>query len=108
MQPKEILQYQTEKGKCPFRIWFLSLKDIVTRASIRARLDRLSLGNFGDCKPVGEGVLELRLHLGPGYRIYFGMDRNEIIVLLSGGDKSRQQSDIDRAKVYWKDYLRRR
>jgi len=74
---------------------------------IRARLDRLRLGYFGDCKGVGDGVFELRLHFGAGYRIYFGRHWNKIIVLLTGGDKGGQQRDIERAKIYWQDYRRR-
>ena len=104
---KKILQYEMSHGKVPFREWFLSLKDITAKARIRTRLDRLRLGHFGDTKPVGEGVFELRLHFGPGYRIYYGLDGDEIVLLLLGGDKSRQTKDIYQAQQYWNDYLRR-
>lgn len=105
---QSILEYQAPEGKIPFREWLLSLKDIQVRARIRARLDRLRLGNFGDCKSVGEGVFEMRFHFGPGHRVYFGMDGRTIVVLLSGGDKKRQERDVRRAQEYWKDYLRRK
>ena len=105
---QSILEYETPEGKIPFRQWLLSLKDIQARARVRARLDRLALGNFGDCKSVGEGVFEIRFHFGPGYRVYFGRDGNTIIILLSGGDKSRQERDVRKAQEYWNDYLRRR
>jgi putative addiction module killer protein len=84
-----------------------SLRDIKTRAKIRVRLDRISLGNFGDCHGVGEGVQELRLDYGPGYRIYFGQKGTSIVILLCGGDKSTQTKDIKTAKRYWNEYRRR-
>ena len=68
------------------------------------RLDRLELGNFGDCKPVGEGVLELRLDFGPGYRVYFAEDGPIIVLLLIGGDKNTQTKDIKTAKAYWQEH----
>ncbi len=104
---KEILQYQTREGKAPYREWLLSLKDATVKARIRTRLDRLRLGNFGDCKGIGEGVSELRLQFGPGYRIYFGQDSRSIVILLCGGDKSTQVKDIRLAQEHWEDYKRR-
>jgi len=71
-------------------------------------LDRLSIGNFSSVKPVGGGVLELRLHFGPGYRVYFGRDGERIIVLLAGGTKRRQEQDISMARLAWRDYWHRR
>ena len=81
--------------------WLNSLKDPSTRLRIRRRLDRLELGNLGDCKPVGEGVSELRLSFGPGYRVYFAEQDDIIIILLCAGDKSSQKKDIKTAKIYW-------
>lgn len=78
--------------------WFASLKDRRARARIQARIDRLETGHFGDVEPVGEGVSELRIFYGPGYRVYFVQRGTVVIVLLSGGDKSSQQADIARAK----------
>ena len=105
---RQFLQYETLGHKFPFREWLLSLKDVQTRAVIRARLDRLVLGNLGDCKPLGGGIFELRIHFGPGYRVYFGWGTQSIIVLLHGGKKKKQGKDINIAREYWKDYLRRR
>ncbi|MDD5218308.1 MAG: type II toxin-antitoxin system RelE/ParE family toxin [Candidatus Omnitrophica bacterium] len=105
---RKLVQYQTGNGRVPFREWLISLNDITVRAKIRARLDRLLLGNSGDSKSVGGGVHELRFHSGPGYRIYFGLDGTCLVVLLTGGDKNRQEDDIRQAQEYWQDYLRRR
>lgn len=108
MAQKELVIYQTETGKRPFDDWLKGLKDIKARARIRSRLDRVELGNYGDHKPVGEGVYELRLFFGPGYRVYFAEDGNTLVLLLCGGDKSSQQRDIRSAHGYWQDYRERR
>lgn len=81
---------QTEK----YSRWFSSLRDRVARAKIDIRIRRLSLGNFGDAKPVREGVCELRINFGPGYRIYFVQCGSKVVLLLAGGDKSSQSSDV--------------
>ncbi len=81
-----------------FTKWFENLNDRKARARIQARIDRIEMGNFGDIAPVGEGVSELRIFYGPGYRVYLVQKRSVVVVLLSGGDKSSQQSDIARAK----------
>ena len=81
-----------------FAKWFDSLKDRKTRARIQARIDRVEMGNFGDAAPVGEGISELRIFYGPGYRVYFIQLDSVIVILLCGGDKSSQQADIARAK----------
>ena len=84
------------------------MKDISARANIRVRLDRVRLGNFGDNRSVGEGVHELRVNYGPGYRIYFARKGERIILLLLGGDKASQEKDIIRAKEFWNDHKRRK
>ena len=81
-----------------FRKWRLRLKDHRARAIIASRLDRLAQGHSGDAEPVGEGVSELRIHYGPGYRVYFQKRGSMIVVLLCGGDKSTQAKDIRTAK----------
>lgn len=106
--PFEIDYYINKEGKKPFREWLENLKDITARAKIRIRLDRARLGNLGDNRSVGEGVRELRIDYGPGYRIYFALDGNRFILLLLGGEKSRQAKDIDRAKEFWCDHKRRK
>jgi putative addiction module killer protein len=106
-RPKELRVFVTEEGQEPFNEWLTSLRDIKTRAKIRVRLDRISLGNFGDCHGVGEGVQELRIDYGPGYRIYFGQKGASIVLLLCGGDKNTQTKDIETAKRLWNEYRRR-
>ncbi|MEH1944714.1 MAG: type II toxin-antitoxin system RelE/ParE family toxin [Nostoc sp.] len=107
VQPREIRNYLTVDGKNIFDEWLDSLRDRRAKAKIRARLDRVEDGNLGDCKSVGEGVFELRIDYGPGYRIYFGEEGITIIILLCGGDKSTQKQDVDKAQEYWKDYRSR-
>lgn len=102
---RTLLTFTLPNGKAPFEEWLLSLADRTTRARILRRIDRLRFGNFGDARSVGEGVLELRIHFGPGYRVYFGLHGAEVILLLCGGDKKTQIGDIAAAKLYWKEYL---
>lgn len=85
--------YTTEE----FDVWFESLRDKQAARRIQARIDRAEEGNFGDCKPIGEGVSEMRIHYGPGYRVYFVQRGMEIVILLAGGDKSSQDKDIKTA-----------
>ncbi len=104
---REILHYQTVHEKDLFAEWFDGLRDLKTINRIEARLERLRAGHFGDVKLVATGVWELRFHFGPGYRVYFGLDGDALVILLCGGDKSSQDNDIKRAREYWADYLRR-
>ena len=99
-----VLHYQTVEGRFPYREWVESIADKKARAAVLARVDRLAFGAFGDWKIAGGGVFELRVHLGPGYRVYFGRDGRTVVILLWGGDKGSQDSDIKQAKKYWKDY----
>ena len=80
-----------------FDAWFTSLKDKRAIARIQARIDRAEDGNFGDCSPVGEGISEMRIHYGPGYRVYFIQRGMELVILLGGGKKSSQRKDIKTA-----------
>lgn len=99
----EIQKYILDNGVCPFDEWFNTL-DVQTQARIDVRLDRVRLGNLGDTKSVGEGIYELRFHFGSGYRVYFGIIRKQIILLLVGGDKKRQNKDIKMAQKLWNAY----
>ena len=103
-QPRKIQYYRNQNGRAPFTEWLQSIRDSKTQNRIVRRLDRLTWGNFGECKSVGGGVFELILDFGPGYRIYFGEVSNTVVLLLCGGGKSSQARDIERAKVYWRKY----
>ncbi|MBY4679120.1 hypothetical protein K6T12_21215 [Marinobacterium sp. CAU 1594] len=98
----------TEDGQKPYSDWLKGLKDVRAKAKITAAIHKMRQGNFGDHKGVGEGVMEYRLFYGPGYRIYYGLDGETLVILLFGGTKERQGNDIDAAKKYWADYQRRK
>lgn len=99
--------YQERNGNFPFLEWLEAL-DLSTQVRINNRLIRIEVGNFGDCKSVGNSVFEFRLDFGPGYRIYYGQAENRLLLLLLGGSKRTQKRDIAKAKEYWQDYLERR
>ena len=101
-KPKRIKYYRTAEGKIPFLHWFDSLRNLTAKDEVRGRLNRLKLGNCGDYKSVGDGVLELRFR--SGIRIYFTDIGNIVVLLFCGGDKDTQDSDITKAKLYWKDF----
>jgi putative addiction module killer protein len=105
--PRELIIYETEQGEAPFSEWLDSLRDRSARARIKKRLDRVEIGNFGDYKAVGEGVYELRIDYGPGYRVYYGNIDLTIVLLLCGGDKDTQEGDIEQAKQFWNDFKQR-
>lgn len=103
----EIFHYLTAGGVDLFDAWLNGLADKKLVARILARIDRVQAGNFGDHKSVGEGVWELRIDYGPGYRVYYAMCARQVVLLLCGGDKRRQPADIRRAIDLWKDYQNR-
>ncbi len=103
--PRNVIVYSDKNGKEPFTEWLYGLFDAMVRKRILARISRLQHGNYGDCEPVGEGVRELRMFFGSGYRVYFGEHGKSIVVLLCGGDKGSQSKDIEQARAYWKEYL---
>lgn len=103
----ELVVYVTEEGKTPFDEWFHKL-DTVAALKVRTALARIETGNLGDVKPVGQGVSERRITLGPGYRVYFGQDGDKLVILLCGGTKKRQSKDIEQAKAFWDDYKNRK
>lgn len=88
-------------GRVPYLIWFETIRDNRTKQKIQNRISRLRTGNFGQVRAVGAGVSELKVNYGPGFRIYFGMDGPDLVILLCGGDKSTQHDDIQKAKDYW-------
>jgi putative addiction module killer protein len=104
---QEVRIYARSDGSEPFTQWIRGLRDGATRNRIRQRIARVRLGNFGDTRSVGEGVQELRIPFGPGYRLYFGREGDAVVILLCGGDKSTQTRDIERAHDYWRDHRRR-
>ena len=102
-----IRHYLTESGKDPFQQWLDELTDQKGRVVVQRRIDRIVNGNFGDHKFCRDGVWELRIDFGPGYRVYYGREGKTIILLLCGGSKRTQSADINQAVRYWRDYKRR-
>jgi putative addiction module killer protein len=103
----EIVNFKDANGRSPIEEWLSSLRDKIAKARITSRLRQLQSGNMGDARPVGEGVVELRVHVGAGYRVYLGRYGERWIVLLCGGDKGTQTKDIARAKAYWAEWKQR-
>ena len=103
----EMREYLDIDGRSAFGRWFAAL-DAIAAARVSVALTRLSLGNFSNVAPVGEGVSECKIDFGPGYRVYFGQDGADLVILLAGGTKKRQPGDIARAKIDWNDYRRRK
>lgn len=102
--PKEIVAFRAKDGQVQFEEWLDDLDDKRAVARVLARLARVRQGNLGDWKPVGEGVSELRVDYGPGYRVYFGQKGQTLVVLLCGGDKRTQDRVIRLAKQFWQEY----
>ena len=103
----EIREYVDHRGRSPFGRWFDALEaGAATR--VRTALARMEVGNLSNVRGVGSGVLENRINVGPGYRVYFGRDGDTLIVLLGGGTKTRQQRDIEDARELWREYQRRK
>jgi|SRR5580693_3268855 putative addiction module killer protein len=103
----EVLEYLDQGGKSPFAKWFDEL-DAKAAAKVSTARTRLSLGNWSNVKGVGSGVYERVIDFGPGYRIYFGKDGDKVVILLAGGTKKDQQSDIEEATERWQDYKQRK
>ena len=103
----EIREYIDDRGRSPFGRWFSGL-DAGAAARVRTSLARMEAGNLSNVRGVGRGVLECRINVGPGYRVYVGRDGDTLIVLLAGGTKARQQRDIERARELWQEYKRRK
>ena len=103
----EIRHYVTESGRDLYQQWLDKLRDLKGRVVIQRRIDRLKAGNFGDHKFCEEGVWELRIDFGPGYRVYYAQEGETVILLLCGGSKRTQAVDVKEAVRYWRDYQRR-
>lgn len=103
----ELREHLDESGRSRFRVWFKAL-DATAAARVQRALTRLEVGHESHIKGVGAGVFELKIDFGPGYRVYFGKDGNEIVILLGGGTKKRQHSDIRVAHDHWQNYKRRK
>ncbi|MFP5277560.1 MAG: type II toxin-antitoxin system RelE/ParE family toxin [Acidobacteriota bacterium] len=103
----EIRHYLTPEGKDVVAEWQTRLHDARAKIAIDRRINRLELGNFGDHRFCRDGVWELRIDVGPGYRVYYALAGSQIVLLLAGGDKRTQKADIDRACAYWQDWQRR-
>jgi putative addiction module killer protein len=103
----EVLEYLDQKGNGPFADWFNAL-DAQAAAKVSTAQTKLGLGNWSNVKGVGGGVYERVIDFGPGYRIYFGKDGDKVVILLAGGTKKRQDTDIINAKERWQDYKQRK
>jgi putative addiction module killer protein len=103
----EVRHYVNRAGTDVFDDWLAALADVRARSNIAVRINRLAYGNFGDCKPLRQGVWELRIDRGPGYRVYYARIAKAAVLLLCGGDKRKQASDVERAVRYLSDYLER-
>ena len=107
VKPIKVEIYETNDGKVPFSDWLMKLKNVRASARILLRLDRVKQGNLGDHKSIADGLFELRVDTGAGYRVYFGRISDDQIVVLWGGDKSTQSRDIEKALTLWVDYRSR-
>ncbi len=108
MSTFQIEHYRRPDGHVPFDDWFVALKDVEAKAIVLARLNRIRVGNFGHCEPVGEGVHEIKIDFGPGYRVYFGKVGVAVVLLLCGGSKRTQIRDIASAITYFAEYKKRK
>lgn len=106
-QPLTVENYTKADGTEPITEWLENLRDVMAETRLAARFRRLALGNPGDYKSVGDGVYELRVDYGPGYRVYFAFSDTRIVILLCGGTKKTQQADIATARQYWKEFQQR-
>lgn len=104
MAAHQVRHYCTADGADVFAEWFDALRDRQAQARIAVRIDRLALGLFGDAKPLREGVHELRVDHGPGYRVYYALVGRTVVLLLCGGDKRTQRADVARAVRYWMEF----
>ena len=98
-----VVQYVARDGRDRFGEWLRAQTSLV-RTRVQARINRIRIGNFGDHRGLGQGVSELRIHSGPGYRVYYGRDGDDLVIVLAGGTKKRQAGDIAQAQALWREY----
>jgi len=103
----EIAHYLTPEDRDVYQEWLDSLADRHAKARVMTRVERLRQGNYGECRPLENGVWELKIDWGPGYRIYYAQVGQKLVLLLIGGDKRKQATDIKTAVAYWRDWQRR-
>jgi len=103
-----VKEYIDKQGNSPYSSWLKLLPDERAKVKIVIQVDRMELGLFGDSQPIVDGLSELRIHYGKGYRIYYGKEKQHIYLLLCGGNKSSQKKDIKLAKSYWEKHKRRK
>lgn len=106
-RPQDVRTYNLSNGDEPFHEWLAELKVKKAHSAILTRIDRLRSGNFGDYKSLGGNLYELRIYYRPGYRVYFGLLEEDIVILLCGGTKKTQRQDIQKAQFYWEEFTRR-
>ena len=102
-----LIEYLDRQGESPFATWFSTIESRAA-SKVTVALVRIAQGNLSNVKSVGAGLLEYRIDYGPGYRIYFGRDGEQLVILLAGGTKKRQQADIEAAQARWRDYKQRK
>lgn len=103
----EVVHYLTETGSDVYQSWVDNIRDARAKSIILRRIDRAATGSYGDCKPCRDGVRELRIDQGPGYRVYFFVYGSQMVILLCGGDKRTQDADIKKAVAFKTDFLKR-
>lgn len=102
--PRELVLLELASGRSPFEDWLMTIKDKKIRYAVDARLSRIRAGNFGDHKSLGEGVFELKIDIGPGLRVYYGIVDDKIVVIIGAGSKRTQKRDIKEAKLLWRKF----
>lgn len=107
IKQREIQYYETPNGKLPAKEWLSSLKDGLSQAILYKRIRQAGLGQFGKIRNIGDGISELKIDYGPGFRIYYGIHEDKLILILMGGSKRTQESDIKKAKAYWTEWKER-
>ena len=104
IKPRDVQYYETPTGKLPAKDWLESVKDSLTQAILYKRIRQAGLGQFGKTRNVGEGVSELKVDYGPGFRVYYGIHEDKLILILLAGSKRSQESDIKKSKAYWAEW----